>query len=270
MEELERGAKCNSDGAGIAWIANRKVHWVKGLESSPDLVMSTLKEKKATLPVAIHFRAASVGGESEELTHPFPVGPLAEPWLEGNAAQVLFQNGTWIRWDDVLRDVVLYNTDLTMPEGEWSDTRALAFLAGVKGIDILRFLGGDSRLLVMKDLKKDPFSFWGKWVKREGWYQSIATETQTHRSWKSTDSRSGFSDPDTLNEEAWASMYPAHGPARAQRKLLYNKTKPDAREEKEDKPAKKLQEWTLPELQQIVNKAKEELSNAKQASSLYT
>lgn len=62
----------NSDGAGIMWAVDGKVHWVKGLMTWEDFVdeIYSLDER---LPIVMHFRITTSGGTCPECTHPFPV-----------------------------------------------------------------------------------------------------------------------------------------------------------------------------------------------------
>ena len=185
-EELVRGAKRNSDGAGIAWIKDRRVYWEKGLKSDAEVIEKFVEAQGIKPPFAIHFRTASVGGRADELTHPFPIGPKVETWLEGNASAVLFHNGHVHDWEKHFMHV-MYNTSGLCPdsEGGWSDSRALAYLVATKGEGVLHFVRGRSRVCIFKATKyKNPehdeipnMALHGDWIhdKTHGYFQSVST-----------------------------------------------------------------------------------------------
>ena len=185
-DELERGANRNDDGAGVAWVKAGAAHWRKGFKDEKE-VLAFIEKDKIPFPLAIHFRTASVGGKSPELAHPFPVASGVPLWLAGKAPQVLMHNGHLSGWDDLVLKAGLASQE-EMPEGDWSDSRALAYLTYLKGPGILRFISQTSRVMLLHsepawqpDFEGDPwvyFSFWGSWEgKREqGWIQSIKTD----------------------------------------------------------------------------------------------
>lgn len=190
-EELNRGAFRNDDGAGIAWLGKvngeEKVLWKKGLKDEKD-VLAFIEKKKLTPPLVIHFRTASVGSKCPELCHPFPVAEGVPLTTEGSADEVLFHNGHLSNWDDIVLRAAL-GMDVQVPEGEWSDSRALAWLTYLKGPGIMTFLGGSSRILTFHaapdiwedceyDRAHDHFTIWGSWPTsgEKGYRQSVTTE----------------------------------------------------------------------------------------------
>jgi hypothetical protein len=184
-DELRSGAFKNDDGAGIAWLHKGEVHWQKGLKDEQD-VLKYIEDHKIPFPLAIHFRTASVGGKSPELCHPFPVAEGVPLWVAGKAPEVLMHNGHLSGWEDLVLKAGLASAG-EIPEGDWSDSRALAYLTFLKGHGILRFITQTSRVMTLsaeaqwqEDFPGDPwafFSFWGNWEgKREdGFIQSIKT-----------------------------------------------------------------------------------------------
>lgn len=67
----------NPDGAGLMYVADCKVHIIKGFMEYEDF-MGALEELKETydlkkLPVVMHFRITTHGGTKPENTHPFPI-----------------------------------------------------------------------------------------------------------------------------------------------------------------------------------------------------
>lgn len=130
-EMLEDAAFRNDDGAGIAWIEEvddeYKVVWEKGLD------VEGLKRLNAEVPhpYIVHLRKQSAGDATDNLTHPFPIGPQADDALDGIADRVLFHNGTVSNWKDYYRSFVASrDLDQFIPAGfdRMSDTRAMAYM----------------------------------------------------------------------------------------------------------------------------------------------
>jgi hypothetical protein len=134
---LEACHAVNPHGAGIAWRQRGKVRWMKNLE--PDDLEILLAELPGE--IVIHFRWASVGGVDADLCHPFPVSSKAGIDLHGEAAAVLFHNGTWTGYDEALRRL-RQDHGKRLPTGPMSDTRAAALCVHVHGRRILSKLPG--------------------------------------------------------------------------------------------------------------------------------
>lgn len=137
---VEKAWGRNDDGAGIAWREKYKgephVFWKKGLdeEEMADLVA------KVPLPFVAHWRIASCGGVRAELTHPFPIGNEASLALEGKTkGYVLFHNGTWANWAGDTRYAAIQK-DTPIPNGKWSDSRAMAWLMSMYGHGFMELL----------------------------------------------------------------------------------------------------------------------------------
>ncbi|MCZ7635723.1 MAG: hypothetical protein M5U12_06575 [Verrucomicrobia bacterium] len=126
----------NPHGAGIAWREAGMVHWFK----TEELDQIELLARRKAGEIVIHFRIASVGGVAPALRHPFPVSPRAGLATAGSARTVLFQNGTWLGWQEALERA--RKAGLAIPGGEWSDTRAAALLAhGTTAAERVEFFG---------------------------------------------------------------------------------------------------------------------------------
>jgi hypothetical protein len=189
MEELERGASSNRDGAGIAWV-DREHHttrFAKGLPSDAKVIEKFLKDEKIPYPFAIHFRTASIGGVSDELTHPFTIDAPGEglDWLAGNCRRVLMHNGHLSDWQKFFLPAVLANSKDQVPMGPWSDSRALAWVVKLKGEGIINFILDNTRVVILDGLaskgcaKDDPSSYfrlYGKWISEKGYFQSCDTK----------------------------------------------------------------------------------------------
>jgi len=188
-EELTLGAECNTDGAGIAWIdkfntKEASVRWIKGLNSTAKAVLDVIEENKITYPLLIHYRTASIGGKSGDLTHPFPITTKLESSLVGHARRVLMHNGHINSWKDWFKPITFAAPDFEIPHGPWSDSRALAAAVNIKGEGVLEFIIESSRVIVLDSIasigwkKVEPKSYmrmYGTWLEKEGWFQSVET-----------------------------------------------------------------------------------------------
>lgn len=138
--ELEKMALQNPDGAGIAWRDTEKGHkvvkWEKGLTLDQMKVYCT----ELPLPFVGHFRIGTCGGKIPEMTHPFPVERNASLALIGQIeGYVLFHNGHWGAYKDRGLDGAIKNK-VKVPDGKWSDTRVMAWLAHLHGHAVLEFI----------------------------------------------------------------------------------------------------------------------------------
>ena len=158
---LEECASANPDGAGIAWASGATVRWKKGLDV--DGLMETLKGVKSHF--AVHFRWATVGGKTHELTHPFVVDKGASTETSGSAPKVLMHNGHWNNWQETMKKVAA-RRHLTPPLGQWSDTRALAWVAAVEGERTLRRIVPHAGRVAL--ITPGGIELFGSWVKRYG------------------------------------------------------------------------------------------------------
>lgn len=161
---LDEAASTNRDGAGIAWSEpkEKKIHFRKGLTTSQ--VKEILDGEAKGKAWVIHFRIATVGGVSSELTHPFTVDQFASTENEGIADSVLFQNGTFSNWREYLLQAVAHS-GTPIPQPPWSDSRAIAFCLGVYGKHLLSLLDNTSRFLVFdaNEPTATRMMLWGDW-----------------------------------------------------------------------------------------------------------
>jgi hypothetical protein len=73
-DDLERSWEANPDGAGIMYNEAGKVHVKKGLMTKEAFFDAYDKLRgRANQTIVFHFRIATHGGVSREMTHPFPV-----------------------------------------------------------------------------------------------------------------------------------------------------------------------------------------------------
>lgn len=137
----------NDDGSGAAWREDEDtndpknptrtlVHWKKGLNLEEIVKMAA----ELPMPFVLHFRRNSVGGIRASLTHPFPINENGDNFLNGKTnGLVLFHNGHWGKWKETLFETVV-KFGKKVPNGKWSDTRAMAWLAAVYGLGFLDIL----------------------------------------------------------------------------------------------------------------------------------
>lgn len=146
-EMVERAFDHNKDGFGIAWrefqrnaageVTLAEVVWKKGVM---DVDEAQRLCQDAPLPYTAHFRVASVGGVKPTLTHPFLVDEAASLLLEGRTpGSVLFHNGHWSPWADKALEAAI-NSDSQIPIGDWSDTRAIAWMVHLYGPGFMELL----------------------------------------------------------------------------------------------------------------------------------
>lgn len=164
---LRKGDAANPHGAGLAWIDRGKVRFVKGLKDA-DSVMALLERKRIRAPYIVHFRIPTVGHGVDYLTHPFPLdGGVG---MAGTAKAVLFHNGHWSKWQESLLRVALSTSGGMLPDGEWSDSRAMAWIAGRCGINVLSLI--DEKVAV---LTPQGIHFFGTgWSNHDGVWASNA------------------------------------------------------------------------------------------------
>ena len=122
LEMLEAANTTNDDGIGIAWREGSKVYWDKGID------FDELKYYQywAPAPWVFHFRLRTHGSIGTELCHPFSVDKRASVDQFGSADAVLFHNGIYNHALDAMKAI-----KQRRPGGDWSDTRAMAWLAGL-------------------------------------------------------------------------------------------------------------------------------------------
>ncbi len=117
---IDAAFRCNSDGAGFAWVADGMVRWEKGFMNVVDLKAALKKRQfgKNDL-VLLHFRQATAGGVSAEMCHPFPVTSDEKLLTEttGTASIVMIHNGILGKGEPALSDTALFVRDRLAPLG---------------------------------------------------------------------------------------------------------------------------------------------------------
>ena len=191
VDTLNKCAKHNKDGVGIGWISKKTVQFTKGITLDKVIKLAN----KLPLPYVIHFRLTSVGRVIPDLCHPFPISPKSPTILSGEASAVLFHNGHWNNWEEsVLRHAIASNREI--PDGEWSDTRAAAWIVHAVGTNFLRFISGKFAVLDPSGISlygSDWYSENGVRFSNKHWqYESTtAYEGRSSTGWHSTDAYYG-------------------------------------------------------------------------------
>jgi hypothetical protein len=147
-DQVERMFDANDAGAGIAWREMGpdgigQVKWEKGL----DVKEVTALALKLPIPYIAHFRIPTCGGRRADLTHPFPVDIKVPLYLKGfTPGYVMFHNGHWMEWKKYVLDMAV-KQGVEIPDGAWSDSRAMAFVIAKAGIKALEFMDEKAAVL---------------------------------------------------------------------------------------------------------------------------
>src|ERR1019366_5476325 len=146
-EAIRNSASGNPDGIGYAYKENGILHYEKGISVDRAVELS----KTLPLGFCMHFRIATSGGVVPELIHPFPVRLDAPLTKKGKANKLLFHNGVFSEWKEVL---IKHLTErITLPLGKWSDTRALALLCAIHGRHFLNLVPRGNKFAFMTPAK---------------------------------------------------------------------------------------------------------------------
>jgi len=202
LDMLKKCGKTNDDGAGVAWLKGAAVRWHKGL--NPEGVFSLTQN--LPVPYMIHFRLATSGGYADGLCHPFPVTRRCSLELTGeiHKGRVLMHNGCWAE-DEWMQDIrrTIIKRNIRLPGGDFSDSRAMAWLAHVWGDSILSAIPGKMSILGPNGIK-----FWGDWVTHKGMFFS-------NTSWKYDTYYHGQSGK-PYGSDAWDADYEQYGAEQAE------------------------------------------------------
>jgi hypothetical protein len=181
LSALERAESGNSDGAGIAWVQKGEdkkenvVHWEKNLKAKEIFKLFSdmkLERHLPNYPFIIHFRSASSGGVNPNLCQPFSLEKKVSTELIGEAKAVLFHNGTYHNYDDMMKQVC-WAGGAEIPLGPWNDSRALAWLAVNRGLGSLALThhggysgGNGGRIAILRNTGQLHL-FGNGWIKGE-------------------------------------------------------------------------------------------------------
>lgn len=207
---LEDAESMNSHGGSIAWLdKNGKKYYQKGIKAKQitKIINKQLKPKGIQTAI-IHFRIASVGNVNKALCHPFEITNRVELNLKGErmSTDLLFHNGTWSEYaEEMLEFLGKHNKPLTIPYGEFSDSRVMAFLAKRMGIkQMAKKVTGWNKIAV---LTSDGIKRYGTgWVKHDGNLCSNDYFLPTQNMWSFNDDKPytfagyGVNDTSYLND----------------------------------------------------------------------
>lgn len=156
---LKQAQMMNSDGAGVAWLEKGIIQFRKGTNAKG--IWQMINEGTIKLPCIIHFRIASVGSVLDTLTHPFPINKKVDLRLKGSANGVLFHNGTVFDFEGIMLRASM-GKSVYIPKGDWSDSRALAWLCYNNGIKMMDKITGWNKIAILT--KKGIEKFGSGWV----------------------------------------------------------------------------------------------------------
>ena len=207
---LEDAESMNSHGGSIAWLdKNGKKYYQKGIKAKQitRIINKQLKPKGITTAI-IHFRIASVGNVNKALCHPFEITNRVELNLSGErmSTDLLFHNGTWSEYaEEMLEFLGKHNKPLTIPYGEFSDSRVMAYLAKRMGVKkMAKKVTGWNKIAV---LTSDGIKRYGTgWVKHDGNLCSNDYFLPTQNMWSFNDDKPytfagyGVNDTSYLND----------------------------------------------------------------------
>ena len=207
---LEDAESMNSHGGSIAWLdKNGKKYYQKGIKAKQitRIINKQLKPKGIQTAI-IHFRIASVGNVNKALCHPFEITNRVELNLSGErmSTDLLFHNGTWSEYaEEMLEFLGKHNKPLTIPYGEFSDSRVMAYLAKRMGVKkMAKKVTGWNKIAV---LTSDGIKRYGTgWVKHDGNLCSNDYFLPTQNMWSFNDDKPytfagyGVNDTSYLND----------------------------------------------------------------------
>lgn len=177
LEYLEAMENDNPHGAGIAWLQNGAIQFMKGLKAKDIYQLQT--DEVMSYPYLMHYRWATHGDKVPELTHPFPIGPralLGE--LSGSAQAVLIHNGTWNSYErTAARYINLGNYEI--PEeilAAASDTAVAAWLVqdNPEILDEISWATAVAEIVEKDGAKSMEITTRGTWSDKDGnWYSNL-------------------------------------------------------------------------------------------------
>jgi predicted glutamine amidotransferase len=207
---LEDAESMNCHGGSIAWLDKQgRKYYQKGIKAKAitKIINKQLKPKGIKTAI-IHFRIASVGNVNKKLCHPFEITSRVDLNLSGErmTTDLLFHNGTWTEYaEEMLVFLGKHSKPMTIPYGEFSDSRVMAYLAKRMGVKkMAKLVTGWNKIAV---LTSEGINRYGTgWVKHKGNTCSNDYFVPTTNQWFNDDTPYtfagyGVNDQDYLNEE---------------------------------------------------------------------
>lgn len=187
MKELKKMEKTNPHGAGIAWVKNGLVNYVKGKNLTSKQIMKIIKREKIKDNFVIHYRITSSGTTCDELTHPFIINADGNnPQIYQGKESLLVHNGTiQANWEEWLIQTCA-SKGIKLPSGKLSDSRAIAFLIYHLGENILNLIDLESEKFCI--ISTEGIKQYGSFVKSKGIlcsnnYHNMSFNTFDDHSW---------------------------------------------------------------------------------------
>ena len=141
--EIDRCWHSNSHGAGLAWwLEDGQTMFSKGFMVFDEFVRMHDRMKP---PYVAHFRIATGGSRSPQLTHPFIISKESPLVLSDVGQKIIFHNGIISDWEKMYLGMKMRNEAL---QGEVMDSRVFAALLH-KDISLIKDIPGWSRFAVM-------------------------------------------------------------------------------------------------------------------------
>jgi len=151
LKDLKNMESMHQNGSGIAFFENGKLFYSKGLKQNAKDIMKIIKDHKPKLPIMIHFRMSSSGVTNcDDLTHPFEINLKGINNLSGYCDYLLAHNGTVNDdfWNCQI-ELICKLKNIRLPSGNWSDSRAMAFIIAHCGIDYLKKFFDDQKIAIL-------------------------------------------------------------------------------------------------------------------------
>jgi predicted glutamine amidotransferase len=160
----------NKDGVGLIWINGKNVFWKKGFMNLEDL-KSFLKGLNFD-EIFVHFRMATSGERSVEMTHPFLISEKRDNLTEGE----LLENEVLLMENGVTNEIFSVADFLEIERDNKSDTFLISEVFKKLGIfDVeeikrkLKKIDNSSKfVLVAKQNDEVKIEFLGDWVEENG------------------------------------------------------------------------------------------------------
>jgi hypothetical protein len=157
----------NAFGAGVAWREHETVRWSKGQFQTADDVYELIMALPT--PYIVHFRIPTVGDTCDELCHPFPLGGSLD--LTGSSTEgVVAHNGHWACWQAAM---LKFLGVTRIPDGPWSDSRAMAWIVNQSGPGFLSLVDNAQRIVLFTPSHLTRFGRWhldrGIWFSNMTW-----------------------------------------------------------------------------------------------------
>lgn len=170
FKTLKDAESLNPHGGSIGWIENGKTNFHKGLKAKKinKIIQKQLKPKNIKTAI-IHFRISSSGDIQNpkiQNNHPFVVNEQAsnDISLKNIDYPLLFHNGTFDDIFDILIEVIKGKM-VKIPSGDYTDSRIMAYLVHLKGVNFLKKVIKGWNKIAILDPKEGIIKIGSNWAK---------------------------------------------------------------------------------------------------------